>query len=253
MSKLNKVLLDWKQGDIHGSDWLRTREVDQRLAYSYFENGYLEKIGPGVFARKGDELNPYGIVRFIQQELKLKLHIAGRSALELQGHSHYITLGPQKKIYLTSYENKVFPSWIKKLPKNFEFVFNKSSMLSQEKFLTLQKEDGFEVQIATRELAILELLERLDLSSSLETAENYTQSLITLIPEVLQQVLEECNSIKAKRVFLYLAEKLSLPWVKLLNKKMISLGAGKRVIVKEGEFNKKYQITVDRNYGENPF
>lgn len=253
MSKLNQVLLDWKPGDIHGSEWLRAKGVDQRLAYSYYEDGYLEKIGPGVFARKGDEVNPYGVVRFLQQELELRLHISGRTALELQGHSHYVALGSKTRIYLTSYEDKAFPTWIKKLEKSFEFVFKKSSLLSQEKFLTTHIEGGFELKISSRELAPLELIETLDLSGSLETAENYTQSLLTLRLEVLQELVEECNSIKAKRVFLYLAEKLNLPWFKNLKKEKINLGIGKRVIVKGGELNKKYQITVDRDYGENPF
>ena len=252
MSKLNQVLLDWKQGDIHGLEWFRARGVDQRLAY-YYNDNYLEKIGPGVFARKGDEVNPYGVVRFIQQELGLKLHISGRTALELQGHSHYVALGSKARIYLTSYEDKAFPAWIKKLEKSFEFVFKKSSLLAQENFLTTHNESGFELKISTRELAALELIETLDLSGSLETAENYTQSLLTLRTEILQKVLEECRSIKAKRVFLYLAEKLNLPWFKSLKKKKINLGTGKRVVVKGGELNKEYQITVDRGYGENPF
>lgn len=253
MSKLNQILLDWKQGDIHGLEWFRARGVDQRLAYFYYSDGYLDKIGPGVFARKGDEVSPYGVVRFLQVEIGLMLHISGRTALELQGHSHYVALGPKIRIYLTSYEDKAFPTWIKKLEKSFEFVFKKSSLLSQEKFLTTHSEAGFELKIASRELAALELIETLDLSGSLETAENYTQSLLTLRTEVLQKVLEECNSIKAKRVFLYLAEKLNLPWFKNLKKEKINLGIGKRVIVKGGELNKKYQITVDRDYGKNPF
>jgi hypothetical protein len=253
MSKLNQVLLDWKSGDIHGAEWLRARGVDQRLAYSYYEDGYLEKIGPGVFARKVDEVNPYGVIRFLQQELELKVHISGRTALELQGHSHYVALGSKQRIYLTSYEGKTFPTWIKKLEKNFEFIFKKSSLLDEEIFLTTHNEDGFELKISTRELAVLELIESLDLSGSLETAENYTQSLLTLRTEVLQKVLEVCNSIKAKRVFLYIAEKLNFPWIKNVKLENINLGSGKRVIVKGGELNKKYQITVDRDYGENPF
>ena len=143
--------------------------------------------------------------------------------------------------------------FLKKLEKSFEFVFKKSSLLAQENFLTTQSESGFDLKISTRELAALELIETLDLSGSLETAENYTQSLLTLRIEVLQKVLVECNSIKAKRVFLYLVEKSNLPWLKKLNKEKINLGTGKRVIVKGGELNKKYQITVDRDYGENPF
>ena len=44
-----------------------------------------------------------------------------------------------------------------------------------------------------------------------ETAENYMAPLMTLRDEVVQDLLERCHSVKVKRVFLYLAEKLKLP------------------------------------------
>jgi hypothetical protein len=253
MSKLNQALLDWTPGDIHGLDWLGTKNVDQRLAYSYFEEGYLRKVGPGVFARKNDELDWLGVVRFLQEEMKLQLHISGRTALELHGHGHYVAGGSKKMANLTSYENRSFPSWLSSEENNFEFSFKKSSLLRKEEFLTNYKNNGFEVKISSRELAILEFIDSLDLTSSLETAQNYTESLQTLRPEVMQEVLEKFNSVKAKRVFLFLAEKLSLKFVNNLDLSRISLGTGKRVVVEGGELNKKYQITVDRTYGENPF
>ena len=93
----------------------------------------------------------------------------------------------------------------------------------------------------------------LDLSGSLETAENYAQSLQTWREDMLQRVLESSYSIKAKRIFLYLAEKLNLPVYKNLQLSKINLGSGKRVVVIGGELNKKFQITVDRKQEENPF
>jgi len=65
-------------------------------------------------------------------------------------------------------------------------------------------------------------------------------------------LLEKCRSKKAKRVFLYLADKLKLPFFNQLDLSKISLGTGKRQIVKGGEHNQKYQITVDREHKENP-
>lgn len=253
MSKLNQALLDWYPGDIHGLGWFREKNIDQRLAYSYYQSGFLRKVGPGVFARKNDDVNWQGVIRFLQEELKLSLHVAGRSALELHGHGHYIVLGGRLKIDILSYQNRSFPSWLKDGENGFDLFFSKSSLLKRENFLTDYIGDGFKLRISTRELAILEFIDSIDLTLSLETVENYMVSLNTLRPEVVQKVLEECHSIKAKRIFLYLAEKLSLPFMKKINFKKISLGVGKRVVVKGGEFNKKYQITVDRNFGENPF
>lgn len=253
MSKLNQVLLDWNAGDVHGLRWFEEREIGQRQAFSYFEGGYLEKIGPGVFKRKGDKINPYGLIRFMQDELNLKFHLAGRSALETHGHSHYLSLGDIKLLYLLSYEIKSVPKWLFDLDEGFKLIFNKSSLLREESFITEVEVDGFTVKSSCRELAILEFIENLNLSNGLETAQNYTESLLTLREDVLQNVLEQCRSVKVKRVFLYLAETANLPSFKGLILSKVDLGKGKRVVVVGGELNKKYQITVDRTYEENPF
>lgn len=253
MSKLNHILLNWLPGDIHGLSWLRERKVEQRLAYQYFEGAYLKKVGPGVFARKGDKVDWMGAVAFLQSELKFPLHVSGQTALELQGYGHYVSLGKKSNISLMSHKKKTFPKWLNSLNPSFKFTFNQSKLFDQEVGLTNFEERGFKIKISSRELAILELIDAADLTNSLETVENYMNALHTLRPNEVQFLLEKCNSIKTKRVFLYMAEKLSLKFVKELDKKKILLGTGKRVVVKGGELNKKYQITVDRSYGENPF
>jgi hypothetical protein len=47
-----------------------------------------------------------------------------------------------------------------------------------------------------------------------------------------------------------MAEKSQHQWFKELELNKISLGSGKRVIVKNGVLDKKYQITVPREYAE---
>jgi hypothetical protein len=48
------------------------------------------------------------------------------------------------------------------------------------------------------------------------------------------------------RLFLFMAEKHEHPWIEELALSDINLGSGKRVIIKNGALNKKYQITVPR-------
>jgi hypothetical protein len=253
MSKINQILLKWIPGDVHGLSWMKERGIQQRLAYKYFESKVLHKIGPGIFSKAQDKIEWIGIVRLLQEELKLPVHVSGKSALELQGHGHYAALNTQPEINLISYESKSYPRWIKKTEKDFELKFTSSNTFPHEEFLTVYEERGIKIKISSRELAILEYIESMDLAFSLETVENYMNSLGTLRPAVLQAVLEKCKSVKAKRVFLYLAEKLSLKFMEELNLEKISLGSGKRVVVKGGELQKKYLITVDRKIMENPF
>jgi hypothetical protein len=254
MSKINKILTEWKEGDLHSLKWLKERGVGQRLAYKYADElNSLEKVGPGVYKRVAEPINWMGVVRLFQQELNFNIHISSRSALEFEGHSHYIPIRRQK-IYLRSYgNNKKLPKWFYSLDIDVEFRYKKSKMFPEDlKFLN-KEFDKFQLTLAPRELAILEFIDDSSLSYSLETIENYMNSLLTLRSDVIQNYLELCRSIKVKRVFLYVAEKLNMPWFSKLNLSKINLGSGKRVIVENGEFNKKYNITVDRTHEESPF
>jgi hypothetical protein len=254
MLKVNQMLSNWNSGDVHGLDWLGKYNIDRKLAYKYCKSGYLDRIVPGVFIKANEQPNPYGVIRYLQQELNLNLHVSGRTALELQGHAHYLLMGKQNKIYLTSYENRTFPKWLKEYWGDFEFSFRKSSLIGSEKYLIEHEAaGGYKVNVSSRELAIMELIENFDLSNSLEIVENYAESLNTLRSYVLQEILEECQSVKVKRVFLYISEKLKLACFKKLNLEKINLGRGKRVVVEGGSLDKKYNITVDRMTEENPF
>jgi hypothetical protein len=60
-----------------------------------------------------------------------------------------------------------------------------------------------------------------------------------------------CNSIKVKRLFLYLAEGHGHPWFERLDLNALDLGKGNRSIVVGGRLDPKYQITVPVGLGEN--
>jgi len=66
----------------------------------------------------------------------------------------------------------------------------------------------------------------------------------TVKPAVMQSLLECCASIKVKRLFLYMAERAGLVWVKRLDLTTIDLGRGDREITKGGQYDKKYRIVI---------
>ena len=76
------------------------------------------------------------------------------------------------------------------------------------------------------------------------------ESLVTLRPEIVQNLLEICRFVKVKRLFMYMAEKHRHPWVEKLDLSQIDFGKGKRRIVSGGELNSKYNITVPREQRE---
>jgi len=62
--------------------------------------------------------------------------------------------------------------------------------------------------------------------------------------DVVQSLLEQCASVKVKRLFLHLAEKHNHAWFKSLDLAKVSLGSGKRMLVPGGRLDPKYLITV---------
>lgn len=254
-TKINKILTEWIPGDIHSLHWFEERDVSQNMAYEYYKRGILEKLGPGIYSRKGEKPKWAGGVGLLQEELGKKIHVSGRTALELQGHAHYIPFGNRPVFYLMSYKKEKIPKWFTAINFGCEFKFSTSTLFSHEiKLIERQEESGLSFKMSCRELAILEFISILNFDHSFETAENYLNSLSTMRPDLIQKLLVNCNSVKVKRVFLYLSEKLNLPYFKKLKLNKIDLGKGKRqVIVENAQLDKKYQITVPRDYGENPF
>lgn len=254
MQKIAKILTEWIPGDLHSLQWFRRRGIEQRLAYKYYSGGTLKKVGPGIYARSKEPLDWVGGVRLLQEELGKKLHVAQKNALELSGHGHYGVMGKKPIVHLRTYDNSRPPSWFKKVDFGIEFVMKNSSLFKTEtELIEFVGKSGLKIKIASRELAILEMIDSLDFSHSFETVENYFTSMSTLRPKVVQKLLEKCKSIRTKRIFLYLTERFEHPYFKKLKINKIDLGSGKRVIVKNGELNKKYNITVPKIYGVSPF
>ncbi|MGY0553876.1 type IV toxin-antitoxin system AbiEi family antitoxin domain-containing protein [Vreelandella sp. 2A-K22] len=59
-------------------------------------------------------------------------------------------------------------------------------------------------------------------------------------------LLRHCNSIKAKRLFLALADRYQHAWLRRLSLGEVELGSGKRVLVPGGRLHSIYQITLPR-------
>lgn len=70
------------------------------------------------------------------------------------------------------------------------------------------------------------------------------QGLTTLRSDLIQKLLEECSSVKAKRLFMVIAEELNYSWVRKLDLSRINFGSGSRTIDKGGKTNSKYKIVV---------
>ena len=89
-----------------------------------------------------------------------------------------------------------------------------------------------------------ELLDEVPARETFHQADKLMESLRTLSPRRLQQLLEECSNIKVKRLFLWFARRHRFLWLPQLNPERIDLGSGKRMLVRRGTLDATYKITV---------
>ena len=266
-TKINRILAKWATGELHSLRWLLEEGIDSSYAqswiYRYYEQGLFQKIGPGIYKKAQDKISWVAAVRLLQKELGQPIHVAGRTALELEGAAHYIPVYERPVIFLRTYaKRKRLPKWFKENDFGCRFRFENTTLFSEtffsnerELLISEYVENRLAVQISCRELAILELMSQVNLTHDFESTQNYLESLRGMKEEILQKLLENCSSIKLKRVFLYLSEKLGMSYFDKLNLSKIDLGKGKRQVIKENsQFDKKYNITVPKSSDEDcPF
>ena len=84
----------------------------------------------------------------------------------------------------------------------------------------------FSMRISSPERAAMEMLYHVPSRQGFDEAERIMESLLTLRPALVQRLLETCNSVKVKRLFVYMAEKTGLPWREEIDMTKIDLGRG---------------------------
>jgi hypothetical protein len=245
-SATNRLLLALRPGEVVTPDRLRALGISARLSTYLKNSGALSSLGVGAFVRGHEEPSFASAVQALVQQLRLSLHIGGRTALELQGVSQYLTLGSGQAAWLFSSKKAKLPLWFTKQqwgarPRLVQTKFlNQSTIANMRNVLV----DGFEIPVSRRELAILETIFLIGKSHRFEEVDELFGSLTTLDASVLQTLLESCQSIRVCRIFLFLAHKHAHPWLSGINESRIELGRGKRAVVKGGKLDSRYQITV---------
>jgi len=101
--------------------------------------------------------------------------------------------------------------------------------------------------MSSPERAVLELLDEVPQRETFHQADMLMEGLRNLSPRRLHKLLVDCRSVKVKRLFLWFAERHDHAWLKQLNRKDIDLGHGKRMLVRGGKLDPKFNITVPEN------
>ncbi|MFI4956889.1 MAG: type IV toxin-antitoxin system AbiEi family antitoxin [Gammaproteobacteria bacterium] len=249
-NKINKLMTHLSPGSVVTAQWLKTQGISPKLAWWYVHSGWLERIGNQAYQKKGEQVNWIGAVSALQTQLQLPVHVGGKSALELQGKAHFIVMQDIAQVTLFSRPKTKIPSWIHEHPvwSTLFSIYSTSLFQQAETDISLIKKtiEGVTLQLSSPERAIMELLHLVPQHQSLDEAALIMENLAYLRPNLVQSLLENCSSIKVKRLFLFLADRNQHEWLSALDMSKINLGQGKRVIGVGGEYHPKYKISVPK-------
>lgn len=241
--KLKNLLDSHLPGTVYVASWLEGHGISRDLQKHYRKSGWLETAGTGAFKRPGEAVSWQGGLYTLQAQSGLAVHAGALTALALQGYAHYVRLGAET-VFLFSPLKTNLPAWFRNRDWGQKIEHCKTSVLPPALALTDYQVGGFSVKVSTPERAFLECLHLSPDTIDLVECYQVMEGLTTLRPKLLQPLLEQCGSVKVKRLFLYMAEKASHDWLKRLDKETFDLGAGDRAITKGGVYVSRYGLTV---------
>lgn len=247
------------------SRWLRQHGYASNLVARYVASGWLKSPARGVYLRAGGHLSWQAVIRGLQDGEQLAVHVGGRFALAWHGHEHYLRLGSAATV--TLYGSDPLPGWVSKLSLKERFIGCGSGPFAfpvapyhdeakgdalrhkgLERLVHESAADG--LVFATTERAILELCDAPVNAALIYEADALMQGMANLRPKRVEFLLQHCTSIKAKRIFLALAERHAHDWLSHVSLEGVNLGRGKRALIPGGRLHPTYHITLPADLDE---
>lgn len=236
---IKKVVRLAHQKGVLTAAFLRRQGVSYQRMLKYRKGGWLSALGTGAFSESGTTPTFEMAIAALSEQLGLPVHLGGKTALLRHGIVQHLPLGGHmSELYLS--RGFQLPKWFCDTYGG-QFVRNSSHLVADD--TGLDREDNG-VVLSSPERAFLEVAAQVPKKTALGELYQLMEFAETLRPKLLTDLLVRCGSIKAKRVFLFLADDLGHWWAKKIDHSAINLGNGCRVIDKGGEFQAKYNIVV---------
>lgn len=239
---IKQILENYPRGAVITARELLRLGISRDLQRSYLRSGWLKRVGIGAFLVLGGEISLDGALRALQAGPRLSVHLGGYSALsEKHGKTH--TIPVSRKAELFARRGEKLPSW-------FLAAFGTECRVCFTTFLPAglglvdMEAGGLNVKISSIERAMMELIYLAPAVHSLREVFQIMELLTTAKPVLVQELLENCSSIKVKRLFLFLAERAGHAWYKRIDRSKVNLGSGVREIEKGGKLDRTYNIVL---------
>lgn len=243
--KLKKLFAVLGSGIVVTSTHLNSIGISKDLIKYYLSSGWIESVGRGAYKKPGDKVEWQSALNALQTQTDVKVYVGGLSALTLQGYGHYVRT-EKDLLYLFSPPGTRLPKWFTDYFQDINIVHKQTSFLPYNTGLKEMDTGKTKILVSTPEKAILECLYLVPGKIDIVECFHIFEGLVNLQPKLLNELLSQCDSVKVKRLFLYMAEKAGHQWFKFLKTDNISLGSGSRMIAENGIFDSKYLITVPK-------
>lgn len=247
-SKINSLLSMYPPGIVLTASWLVKQGYSLDLQKKYKKSQWVNSIGTGALIRNGDQVDYLGGIYALQSQLGLSVHPGAKTALALQGKAHYLGLS-ETKVMLFGAPGEKLPTWFSQYKWGIRVDYKLSGFLPPDLGLVEIAHKGFSVKVSSPARAVMECLHLAPKNQPLLEVYELMEGLNNLRPATVQKLLENCSSVKVKRLFLYLADKAGHEWLNYIDRKKIDLGTGKRSIVASGIYIPEYRITVPKELG----
>jgi hypothetical protein len=246
-TKINYFMVAAPSGVVLTSAWLKNHGISSKLAWWYVHSGLLEKLGTNAYKKAGARITWAGAISALQSQLDAPVHVGGKTALHLLGLGHFVPMQGMQQVMLFAPPNTKIPKWLLATQWDAKFEIYKSSLFENSTIeigIIDRPINGINLKLSSPERAAMELLYLYPQHQSLDDITYLIENLSQLRPKLVQALLENCNSIKVKRLFLHLSEQFNHPWLSGLDIKKIDLGKGKRELGDGGKYYSKYKLSL---------
>ncbi|MEI8388810.1 MAG: type IV toxin-antitoxin system AbiEi family antitoxin domain-containing protein [bacterium] len=240
-AKINQLLKKAPHNVVLTTAWLAEQGISSQLMAKYVKYDWFTCIAKSAYIRSEEKVTLEGGLFALQSQLGLSIHIGATTALSYQNISHFLKTNNEKILFGTRKET--LPVWFEKYFSNFKII--KTEFLQKDVGIIDYNAGDNTIKISSVERAVLEVLYLCPDKASLKESYQLMEMLVNVRPGLMQELLEKCNSVKVKRLFLYMAEKINHDWLKYIETDKIDIGKGKRVVSKNGKLDKKYNIVIE--------
>jgi len=256
-TKLSTAFKSWPHGTVACTRWFENIGIHRDLLASYKKSGWINSVGQGAYIRSDDaNLDWTGAVYALQKQYEYDIHPGSRTTFELKGRSHYLRLGMDTVFLLCPDKHKNFlPAWLHSFEnKSIKFSLTQVKIF-EDGFTDLEDyqppHSSFKIRISSVEQALLEMLSLANRNVDLDEAFKIFDFVRTLDTTKMNLLLRKCTSIKAKRLFMVMATRHQMSWLRDINLQDIEFGSGSRSFVVgggRGHFDKSYSIIVPEEW-----